>query len=80
MFLWSILQTCLLLVVGLIIVTQIIIPAFTSKPLFWFFRKPDSELLEAQRELSELDVTEEVQRIKDKIKEKTEISKDTNTE
>jgi len=71
MFLWPILQMCLLVIVALIVITQVIVPAFIGKPLFWFFRKPDSELLDAQRELSELDVSKEVQHVNDQIKEKT---------
>ncbi len=71
MFLWPIIQSCLLVFVALIIITQMIIPALTGKPMFWFFRNPDSELLKAQRELSDLDVKEAVQHIKDEIKKKT---------
>lgn len=70
MFLWPIIQACLLVLVALFVITQIIMPAFTSKPFFWFFRNPDSELLVAQRELSDINVAEEVKEVKDKIKEK----------
>jgi len=76
MFLWSTIQVCLLLLVFLIIVTQVVIPALDNKPLFWFFRKPDSELLDVNRELSDLNVAEKVKKVKDQIKEKTEKLKE----
>lgn len=68
MFLWHIVQFCLVILVGLFIVTQILIPAVTSKPMFWFFKKPDTDLLNAERELSDIDVKEKVNKVKDEIK------------
>ena len=71
MFLWPIIQFGILVLVALFIITQILIPALTNKPLFWFFRKPDSELLETQRELSDLNVAEEIKEVKNQIKKKS---------
>lgn len=70
MFLWPIFQFCLCALIVLGVVTQIIFPALNGKPLFWFFRKSESKLLDAQRELSELDVAEKIKDVQGKIKDK----------
>lgn len=71
MFIWEIIQGCLLLSIFVIVLTQIIIPAIFGKPLFWFFRKADSDLLKAQRQLSDTELSERVKDIKDKIRKKS---------
>lgn len=70
MFLWPIIQTCVLVLVSLVTLTQVIIPAFTGKRLFWFFKKSESDLLEAQRTISDLNIDKKVQDIREEIKKK----------
>ena len=75
MFLWPILQFCLLILIIVVVVTQIIQPALTGNRMFWLFRKADSELLEVKRELSDLDIKQEIKNVKDQVKKKVKSLK-----
>jgi len=57
--------------VAVVLITQMIIPGFKSQPLFPYFRKGNSELLNIQHELSDINISEKVHDVKEVIKDKT---------
>jgi hypothetical protein len=54
---WQITEVCLAILVGLVILTQMVLPPFIGKRFFWFFRKSEKAILEAQSELEDAEAT-----------------------
>lgn len=52
LFLWTIIQWSILLIISLLFITQLILPPFIDMPYFWLFRKCEKELLKAEDQLS----------------------------
>lgn len=73
MFIWPIVQNCIIIMIAVLGVAQLVIPAVTGKRLFWLFRKdsPDRELAEANEDLSDILTRNKVGEIRDKIKDLT---------
>jgi len=67
---WPILQICLQLLLALIIITQLILPAFINRPLFWFFRKADRQNRKAHGILGETETEEDTFKTKKEINKK----------
>lgn len=53
MFLWTLIEVCLVFLVGFFVVTQLIIPALTNRPTFPLFRKVEKTKDEVEEELRE---------------------------
>jgi hypothetical protein len=54
---WQVMELCLAILVGLVILTQMVLPPFIGKRFFWFFRKSEKAILEAQGELEDARAT-----------------------
>lgn len=61
---WWVAEWCLVFLALIFISTQLIYPALTNKPWFWWVRKGGRELIKAEEELQHTQLEQEVQRVK----------------
>ena len=74
---WAFLETALIVLVAVIIITQIILPPIIGKRMFWNFRKLDKKLSGKADEVSDLitelsirQKEEEIARLKEELNKK----------
>jgi len=61
-------QGCFMILVGIIIISQIVVPAIAPDlPFFWIFKKSYKELQKAEGDLAISKVDKETREIRDKI-------------
>lgn len=79
MFLWTILEVCIVTLLAAFIITQLIIPTLTNKPIFPLFRKVVKTKDEVEEELREEKVCLETERLRVEVenlkKEKEQLIK-----
>jgi len=83
---WEVLEVALIIIISVFVITQMIIPPFIRKPLFWVFRKVERVKEEKVVELSDIrtegetsDIEEEIEKTREKIKPKRTRKKPTRT-
>ena len=71
---WPILEPVLMLLAGLLIFTQIVLPPFIGKNFFWLLRKSEKRIQDKEAELATLrdeativEINKKVKKEKDKI-------------
>lgn len=75
MFFWSVAEPCLTVLLAIFLITQVILPPFINKPLFWFFRKSQKDLRklvdiksEEEDESEKVYLTKEIQTLRERNK------------
>ena len=74
---WAFLETCLVVLLAVVIITQVILPPIIGKRMFWNFRKLDKKLSNKADEVSDLitelsikQKDEEIARLKEELNKK----------
>ena len=75
MFIWSVVEWCLVIFGGLFVITQLIVPALMNKPTFPLFRKVVKAKDDVEEELREEKVCLETERLRKEV-EKLRKQKD----
>ena len=70
MALWSFIQVLLIIAIIIFMASQVIYPAFSDMPFFWLFKKSYKGLENAKIELTELEVEDELSKIKAEVEAK----------
>ncbi len=63
-------EIVLVLVLASFLVSQVVYPAFSSKPFFWIFKKSEKGLAEAEEEMADLATREKVADLQEALKQR----------
>lgn len=73
MFIWPLIEGCIIALVALFIISQIIWPAFANTPLFPLFRKTPREHERVEEELHDVEEQLEIQEKKNQVDQLIEL-------
>jgi membrane-associated HD superfamily phosphohydrolase len=83
MFFWSVAEPCLTVLIAIILITQVILPPFINKPLFWFFRRSQRDLrkltdiiAEEKDEVAKTELTSVIQDLRSKTRKSEVLTTD----
>jgi hypothetical protein len=69
MVFWEVGEICLIIIVGVFIISQLIIPPIIGKRFCWLFRKEEKKVENAEIEYVKAQLEEITEKIKDKTEE-----------